>query len=908
VPTYQQRFGRSPAPGQLKTKPLKIKPLRIRRSPVHRAPALATREGGVGVLPHLTAHQRQLANRLVGGYEGRQNASASAGKLGSVLQGIGNAYVGARTKAHKHALTGLEWDIAEELAQGSDPIMYAQQAAQAARHPIRQFQSTSKNPAGDRAARLYKEGKISREQALTLAGPPVIGVVGKYPGLGFRVASRSMTRVEAEARLAHLDTKLETFYSRVEKQIGHPYAEADVAREAQGFLNVKGGARGKRAKGTSIEGRVTGAPVRRYTVKQELRGAALNYLEKLAQDKPNHPAVKAWVKAETERADLMDKLHGGMPGEEHVFAGKGAAPPRPPKPPAPPGDFPPHQPPLEGIPPARTPQEMVARSLGTARRLRGEQRKMYSEELSKRVAKAQAALEKAGGGIEGEKAAMRELRGELPKTTFQNLANGKISKAGLEELTRNVELHPDLTFFEKRALNKALTAAVTKGVTPRTFEIKLMRKAFGQEAADAVKTHAGLFSSLVDLSNVPRSLMASFDVSAPFRQGLVAGARHPVLAAKNFGPMFRSFASEHYYQALLDEIHQRPNAELYDFAGVKFTELRGLTSKQREEQFSSGYAERIPVVGHIVRASGRAYTGFLDKMRADMFDRQLELAKKAGVNVEDYTQLHGIARVVNTATGRGGLGPVESWAPALNAVFFSPRLIASRVSLLNPIWYATLPRYARAQAIRSMVQLGAAAGGILATGIYFGGKVQSDPRSADFAKLRLGNTRIDELGGLQQYIRLTSQLASGKLISSTTGKTMTLGPGYGKLTREDIAKRFIVSKFSPPASFVDDLAKGTTFAGQPFSVKQAVVSRMVPLVAQDAYDLYKTKGSIQLALLGYAISMFGIGMQTYGPPPVKAKRYGGGGGGGGTNPLLGGSSSSNPLLPGGGGSSNPLLP
>jgi len=336
--------------------------------------------------------------------------------------------------------------------------------------------------------------------------------------------------------------------------------------------------------------------------------------------------------------------------------------------------------------------------------------------------------------------------------------------------------------------------------------------------------------------------------------------------------MIRAFGSERVYQAILDDIHSRPTFDLMQEAGVKFTEL-GRDVSQREEQFISSAAERLTGGKRSpIRMSARAYTGFLDKMRADMFDRQLDLARKQGVNVEDRTQLRSIARLVNNATGRGDLGPVEHWAPALNAFFFSPRLIGSRVSMLNPLWYASLTPFARKQAIISMVRLGSVAAGVLGLGSYFGAKVTTDPRSADFAKLRIGNTRADVLGGFQQYIRVGAQLGTGKVISSTTGKTMTLGPGFADLSRKDILDRFVTGKFSPPASFVNDFFKGTQFDGQPFSWKKAVLQRTVPLVAQDAYDLGKSTDSVQLAMLGYSISAFGIGMQTYSnQAPAKAK-------------------------------------
>jgi hypothetical protein len=113
---------------------------------------------------------------------------------------------------------------------------------------------------------------------------------------------------------------------------------------------------------------------------------------------------------------------------------------------------------------------------------------------------------------------------------------------------------------------------------------------------------------------------------------------------------------------MMDSIETRPNVDLYHRSGLKLTDLSKDTG-QREEQFPVSYAEKIPIAGHGVRASGRAYTGFLNKMRVDMFDHLIEHARKQGVNVEDRKFQRGLATYINSATGRGSLGPPSTWDP-----------------------------------------------------------------------------------------------------------------------------------------------------------------------------------------------------------------------------------------------------
>jgi hypothetical protein len=205
----------------------------------------------------------------------------------------------------------------------------------------------------------------------------------------------------------------------------------------------------------------------------------------------------------------------------------------------------------------------------------------------------------------------------------------------------------------------------------------------------------------------------------------------------------------------------------------------------------------------------------------------------------------------------------------LNSVFFSPRLIASRLTLLNPVYYAKLSPFVRKEALKSLLSFAgfaATALGLLALG---GAEVGIDPRSSDFLKAKIRNTRIDFLGGFQQYMRMIGQLISGKYVSSTTGRIITLGEGYKPITRLQIIERQIKGKLSPAASFIVTLLEGQDWAGKKIKVTDEIKNRMTPMVLQDLNDLLQEDPD--LLPIG-ALGIFGVGVQTYGSPKKRKKK------------------------------------
>ena len=356
--------------------------------------------------------------------------------------------------------------------------------------------------------------------------------------------------------------------------------------------------------------------------------------------------------------------------------------------------------------------------------------------------------------------------------------------------------------------------------------------------------------------------MATADLSAPLRQGIFLVGR-PKQWLPAFRDMFKYAFSEKAYQDAMTSYKAHPNYQLAREGKLALTDMSSNLLK-REEVFMSNLVEKIPGFGKIARGSNRAYSGFLNKLRFDTFNDLVSTAQKQGVKIEGK-RLGDLASFINSATGRGNLPKtLEKAAPILNATFFSPRLMASRINLLNPATYVNYDPFVRKEALKSLLGFGATATTILGLASLGGAKVGTDPRSADFGKIKVGNTRYDILGGFQQYIRLASQLLTGKVISSTTGKMITLGEGYKPLTRKDILMRFFEAKEAPVASFITALVTGQTGIGEPVNIPTEVLNRFMPMMLQDFYELAKDKDSIGKALVMGLPGIFGVGSQTYG--------------------------------------------
>lgn len=551
---------------------------------------------------------------------------------------------------------------------------------------------------------------------------------------------------------------------------------------------------------------------------------------------------------------------------------------------------------------AGTPEEQVVEGLKGARSVYGRQKVLRAAEAKRRSEAVDRALRSIEDPDEARAAAADAMRGEMPTIEFNGLT--QLDADALRQMKQHVNQRDDLLPFQKLHLNDALDKATLHGRVPTPSEMRLIEHVFGKKNAIGVASHAASgWDKLINALNIPRSLMATADLSAVGRQALVAGAAHPVLWGKSWPTMLKSMRRPEEFERRMQKIKDDDLYPLALAAKVSFTDIgEDASLLAHEEQFASEYATHIPGIGRVIKASARAYVGFLNEIRMALFKHQIRIAVRAGRNVQDEEFLTDIGKVINASTGRGSMWEsAEHMMPALNTFLFSPRLMLSRINYLDPTWYVRLSKPARIEALRGLfATAGAVTGGLIMLSRIPGVEVGSlDPRSSDFGKLRIGDTRIDLGGGFQQYVRLAAELIDGHSVSTTTGEVHKLGEGITP-TKLEVAQNFVYNKFAPAPGMALDALRGTDAVGNPVTVESTLVGHFSPLLWQDSKDLYRERhggvDGLTWALGGYAIGGLGVGLSTYSAKPSKGKpppRLRVGGSSGGSDPF-GGSSGGSP--------------
>jgi hypothetical protein len=376
---------------------------------------------------------------------------------------------------------------------------------------------------------------------------------------------------------------------------------------------------------------------------------------------------------------------------------------------------------------------------------------------------------------------------------------------------------------------------------------------------------------VIDVFNLPKSMIASLDFSAPLRQGAILSFSHPKVAVGAFREMFAQSFSYVKSEQWIDKLWASDIYIPLKKAGLYVSEP---TSKlaAKEEQFMTNLAHKIPIYGKLVSGSERAYTGYLNKLRVDVFSQGFDYLNSLGYNFQKNPEKYkALADFINNASGRGKLGMFEPLATSLNAIFFSPRLVASRINLLNPVKYAKMPKEVRKMALKDMGIFIGTGMTILALCKAAGAEVEYDPRSADFGKIRIGDLRLDIWAGFQQPIRTFVQFVTGRRKATTTGVVSKISKDvFPYDSRIDVLGSFARSKLSPSSGLVWTLIEGENILGEEVTPKMIAEGTLIPLYVNDINEIYQEEG-LAIGGLASVSSLFGIGAQYYGERDVVRK-------------------------------------
>jgi len=430
-------------------------------------------------------------------------------------------------------------------------------------------------------------------------------------------------------------------------------------------------------------------------------------------------------------------------------------------------------------------------------------------------------------------------------------------------------------------------------------------------------TEIGIPRQIYDLSRGLMSVDPPFVTSAAFRQAA------PWVGTRNWFKSWKSAASafgeKTWYDARMKQIQESPlfkERRLPDgkiaksFAeeiGIRMTDLKD-TRSSRMEGIKSQLAERLPGVGRYVAASNRAFSAFLNDLRFSQLEAFVKdgkvLAKVHNDPKLDLTLNIPLAKeyaqFLNDTTGaaslKTGIGKhqysLEMHAQKLADVFFSPRLMASRIRMLNLSTYVMANPAVRKQYVHAMLRTVAAWWGMAQLGVMAGAEVSTDSNNPDFGKIKFGDTRLDPGAGFQQFLVLGSRIKpdswhlpieptdtgimpldlatgylgtpGGQYASSISGKSRPFGVGLNPLTRTSAIGNFFAQKLHPTAKLIYDIGAATERT--PVYLADRLIQLYVPMMAGDLAQL--ATENPELIPLVLPATGVGMGSQTYTGAPI----------------------------------------
>ena len=493
---------------------------------------------------------------------------------------------------------------------------------------------------------------------------------------------------------------------------------------------------------------------------------------------------------------------------------------------------------------------------------------------------------------------------EEAKNKYPNVSANELKKQIERIKKRTAEIDRKKNageFVKKEAIKKRFNNDAEWVANNKILQAEKLKKAkaqhdfdFEQEKARMANRTAGEKRKdiFLDAIGMTKAFVATFDLSAPLRQGIGLGVSNPKDFVKSFWEMHK-FLKKANFDEYMDKLQATDEFPIMTESGLAITNPNGKASA-REDVFMNNLAKKIPIYKIFYNASERAYSGFLNKLRIDVFTKGMKTLEQQGFTFDEHPeQFKALARVINNATGRGELWSQEKNAKELGVLFFSPRMLTSRVGMVADLVRKDTPKFAKIQAAKNLAGTFAyiALMHTLFAMVQSGDDDEKDdtfldninlnPTGTDFLKNKQGNTRYDFSAGFIPLIRTIARIGSGNKFNSEGEYTDLDYKGFNTPSRGTEVGQFAKNKLSP----FGKVAYSWTFDEdvenfkKPFDYGNAVKSLIIPLNIRDFFkgnikwDGYKPTGidkkgdlysNIDKYIVDRLISLYGVGLQNYG--------------------------------------------
>ena len=602
-------------------------------------------------------------------------------------------------------------------------------------------------------------------------------------------------------------------------------------------------------------------------------------------------ALRGLLKNPQVRTFLDDAIRAGERGGPKV---PGVGPedvvgmPPPKKPPVP-GDLPP---PLPAPPDWQAVAARVSERIPEAQRTYKITDLARRAELGKRTkqyfARLDELLREGMNGEDARKAAMAEFGGELPDVKFADAL--WISPEEVDALNGRViqymreSNHP----LEANTAMDAITGMTAKRV-PRPHEIRAIRKVFGDDLAKTIEKASrdkDTWKTLMDLWMVPKAIRSSFDLSFPFRQGIMVSGRHPLMFGNSIKTTARAFADSDWMARETTRMLGDKTAipvKMADGSSVdlmlgQIADSMGIIAERAEPFYRGQLAERIWLIGPGVKRSNVAFTGAGNKLRYDMARYWLNRWTRPQSMVDVTPErLQSLGNLLNALTGRATI-PKGQLFDLMQAAWWSPQYRLSGPQVLaTGIRHGFFPGGDREIAKIAAQNFATFVGGgigilslLKASGLA---DVEIDPRSTDFGKIQMGPTRMNFWGTSQLLVRTIAQSITQTRLDSAVGP-VARDPGQ-------VWAKWAQSGLSPQLSFIWDWATGEAYLGEPLRADERrgvswgdiagreAQERGLPLAWLDIKDGIE-EDALRGGLTG-AAGILGLGVQSYDPASQKLR-------------------------------------